>query len=519
MSCRSVLPSEILSQIFLEVDPHTLYTSVRSLSRSWKQTVEDHLLAQEFRSGNWKLGLRVVRKPKVGARWRGGRVGGEGLEAPGATWHDVKGRIEDEAPEEDRERRLSEAKRAYADATLIRYGAWEDDLTPLEEESSAEASHPLVHVIPLTFKKYDGASTTLQFGTKEREWHALFEQSGSDSGRLDLDFGLVWRFPGDGQDHDGWGTPDAENGWLSRFYCSNFDVRACEMADEERVYTLQSSPLARRIRSSVQQIPGQSQSSLEWSDEGHEYVSLSVSLGTEFFVRRSARANYLLRRLEIEAKADEERQNQSMTISSVQATPVSTPRNGGSPATPALSRHLCVKRASSLQHNAGSAPSSGATTPLRTFARSFAAVASTPPTPVPKLSHTTAEPGNSRLGGSNAPLPSVHASGYSSVQHRPPVDGKEMEGQREKAAAPSDEQNPTDFSASETDGSYTPSTKGYTSKVAISSHYSVPRAHFCATLVSSNGASGWHGGDQWGRNARSTMHGQLTEGSLWEWRR
>ncbi len=37
---------------------------------------------------------------------------------------------------------------------------------------------------------------------------------------------------------------------------------------------------------------------LVWSDEGHEYVNLNVELGMEFFVRRSARANLLSRRLE-----------------------------------------------------------------------------------------------------------------------------------------------------------------------------------------------------------------------------
>ena len=46
---------------------------------------------------------------------------------------------------------------------------------------------------------------------------------------------------------------------------------------------------------------------LVWSDEGHEYLSLDLSLGMEFFVRRSARANQLLRRLEAEAVAAEAR--------------------------------------------------------------------------------------------------------------------------------------------------------------------------------------------------------------------
>lgn len=38
-----------------------------------------------------------------------------------------------------------------------------------------------------------------------------------------------------------------------------------------------------------------------WSDKGHEYINLNLNLGIEFFVRRSAKANLLHRKLEEEA--------------------------------------------------------------------------------------------------------------------------------------------------------------------------------------------------------------------------
>ena len=53
---------------------------------------------------------------------------------------------------------------------------------------------------------------------------------------------------------------------------------------------------------------------LTWSDEGHEYVSLSLALGIEFFVRRSARTNLLSRRLENFLRANAERSAGSTSI-------------------------------------------------------------------------------------------------------------------------------------------------------------------------------------------------------------
>lgn len=57
---------------------------------------------------------------------------------------------------------------------------------------------------------------------------------------------------------------------------------------------------------------------LIWSDKGHEYINLNLNLGIEFFVRRSAKANLLHRKLEEEAmrrfQEDEEDDDQQVEI-------------------------------------------------------------------------------------------------------------------------------------------------------------------------------------------------------------
>ena len=219
------LPNEILREVFLYCDPATLYGSVRGLNSIWKHAVENQLIPCHFSNRDWRVGLRVVRK--LPATHRGNQI-----------------EADDEID------RLN---------TLEREGA----LEPIEPAKLNRGTSQLVHVIPLQFQGYDAENISLRFSTGN-EWHALFRvdlpasddendddddddddddeddhgasraraEAKADSSRLELDFGLVWRFPDDGQDGDSdqaqkpniddvssWGAPDPENGWLSRFYC------------------------------------------------------------------------------------------------------------------------------------------------------------------------------------------------------------------------------------------------------------------------------------------------------------
>lgn len=565
-AAAAMLPPEVLSQIFLEVDPHTLYTSVRALSRSWKQCVEERLLAREFESGRWRVGLRVVRKPKVGSPWQGGIVGGKGFDAPGALWNEVRSRAEedessvgnasDEEVEARRRQAVERAEQAYRTAVLTRHGALEDELAPLDARACDElsAAQPIVHVIPLKYKRYDGASTTLQFATPENELQALFENgnSSADPSRLDLDFGIVWRFPGDGQDNEQWGEADPENGWLSRFYCSTFDMDVSEQ-DEDKVGScrLISSPLARRVRRTIRHPTGSgdveddeedeeedvnmqrhsstSSKPMEWSDGGHEYASLSLSLGTEFFVRRSARANQLTRRLEVAAAAAQSMRNDKRRrlLQSAASTPRRSPKQTGTPLTTddlsSIRRHLAATATSST------ALPSGMSTPAapawKNGGLSYAYVASSPPSEATSRRSSSSSPGhrgprvvravpmssNNSSNGKVAPMPSVNVSGYASVHHQAPIDGKEEE-----------EVSHDLFSASMTRSSSSSSDKGYISNMAISSHHSVPRAHFSAKLVrmplsqrSPNDWKDYHGRTQY-RDAALTQGSGMSI-AIWEW--
>ncbi|SJX64158.1 uncharacterized protein SRS1_14812 [Sporisorium reilianum f. sp. reilianum] len=360
------LPNELLRHIFLYCDPATLYTTVRSLNRAWKHTVEHDLIATHFANKDWRVGLRVTRK----------------------------------LPSTLSEEEVTEAQRHQADDELFRLNVL--NRAGAREPFNINAQpRTVTHVIPLTFKTYDAENVSLRFDT-DSTWHSLFQvaqpesheedaapnnaapanavnddsddssdddddddtdqqeagtapapvtgqrqrqedfgaaaaraRARAESARLELDFGLVWRFPDDGQDADvyqikkgdadSWGQPDPENGWLSRFYCSNFDTVSSAAPSSAPSGTaspavLQSTPLTRRMRSSrlhssverrmhdvVDDDEGFSPAQMIWSDEGHEYMSLDLSLGMEFFVRRSARANQLVRRLEAAAAAAEAR--------------------------------------------------------------------------------------------------------------------------------------------------------------------------------------------------------------------
>lgn len=352
------LPNELLRHIFLYCDPATLYIGIRTLNRSWKHAVEHELIATHFANKDWRVGLRVTRK----------------------------------LPSTLSEAEVAQAQREQADEELYRFNVLN---RPGAREPFNINAQPrtVAHVIPLSFKGYDPENVSLRFDT-DSTWHSLFQvsqpesdeqgeaapagnhanavdddsdsdsESDSDqetegnaiagnttvappaiaagtaaarararaeSARLELDFGLVWRFPDDGQDADvyqikkgdaeSWGQPDPENGWLSRFYCSNFDtVSSAAPSGTASPAVLQSTPLTRRVRSSrlhssversmhdvIDDDQGFSPAQMIWSDQGHEYMFLHLSLGMEFFVRRSARANQLVRRLEAAAAAADAR--------------------------------------------------------------------------------------------------------------------------------------------------------------------------------------------------------------------
>ncbi|PWN35267.1 uncharacterized protein FA14DRAFT_160491 [Meira miltonrushii] len=578
-STSTLLPPEILSQIFLEVDPHTLYTSIRALSRGWKQCVEDRLMAAEFESGRWRVGLRVVRKPKMGAPWRGGRAGSREADAPGSNWNEVRSRVSQRAQQQglNEEQLVQEARHAFATYVAAQSGSLEDELEPALSGQGSTYDHgaPVLHTIPMQFKRYDKASTTLQFNTPNEELHALFEK---ESSRLDLDFGIIWRFPGDGQDDaEEWGDADPENGWLSRFYCSSFDTKKIEDSDAaskklSEPLKLRSTPLARRVRRAITRADSNEEGDeddtgetsvdpsapLEWDDRGHEYAALSLSLGTEFFVRRSARANHLLRRLEAEVEsarkarkqAKKKRSKMQSTLSSQCSTPYLRSPNralmavdassSSSLEVPALRLHQSLTTLDSTRASTpstGSVCSSGTCTPSTSNtpawkldrSASYAAIASTPP------SNPQSRRGSSSSSGTRilrpvlfgtpkesvAPLPSVNASGYTSVQHQSLADGKEEEMKAEKEEYMTGDVSMSSEEDSFDSGSMTrsSSSKGYASKVAISSHHSVPRCHFSARLVRiGSQAKEWQGGDSYGRNAvRQAVLPAKTSVAIWEW--
>lgn len=230
------LPVEVLRHIFLMTDPHTLYTSVRALNSRWKHIVESDLIPTQFRTGRWRIGLRVSRytftTPNSGAYTAA---------AP------TDGGSQDSRQTQELDRQALEAHHASLTQRMLDTpDTREDELARVTDahqraveghgalSSRVKAGEPpLVHVVPLKFARYDPTTFTLHFSTGG-EWHALFssmQQEGSQSSWLGLDFGLCWRYWGDGkpdpspsvrEDIDKlnrlWGLPDPENGWLSRFW-------------------------------------------------------------------------------------------------------------------------------------------------------------------------------------------------------------------------------------------------------------------------------------------------------------
>lgn len=415
ISTKAELPNELLRHIFLYCDPATLYTTVRALNRSWKHTVEQELIATHFANKDWRVGLRVTRKLPATL------TEAEVLEAqrqqtdedlfrynvlnrPGArepfninaqprtvthvipltfkgydeenvslrfdtdsTWHSIFQVAQPESDEE--EAAAPNAPNAAADDDS-------DSDSDSDEDEEGQQGGQASAIVPANGGRRQRRE---DFGAA-----AARARARAESARLELDFGLVWRFPDDGQDADvyqikkgdaeSWGQPDPENGWLSRFYCSNFDTVSSAAPSSAPSGTtspaiLQSTPLTRRVRSSrlhssverrmhdvIDDDEGFSPAQMIWSDEGHEYMSLDLSLGMEFFVRRSARANQLVRRLEAAAAAAEARDVVAQLTRKLKKGKKSTRKSGLSSLNPSA---------------AGSVAGSGYATPLE--------VASPPP--------------------------------------------------------------------------------------------------------------------------------------------
>ncbi|PWN44321.1 hypothetical protein IE81DRAFT_30159 [Ceraceosorus guamensis] len=508
----SALPPELISRIFSHADPSTLLLVLRTLSSYWRNEIDTHVLPNLFGRGEWRVGLRIAKKPRVGHLWRGQLWRGPTESRSAAEHHETSNGFSNGQPaaanvaNEQQSSGLANTSTVEstpstsADASASRgtadnlpevvqarrrivesqLGALEDELDAFpgnpgsragtsaassEDASSAEDSKHLVHVLPLSFKGVVKGGLT--FGTPTGEYHALFEhatlprgfergaasnslptngqvgagdvagqgarpvtangaghppqqeeagqpaaaapapasapapdpahaemvQQQRDNARLLLNFGIVWRFPGDGtEDDEEWGMPDPEHGWLSQFYCSKADVRPIpgptveqptlsesedsdsdssddedeledmrgsgtlylsgssagprsqrhgstdkELLPSERIMlaegiappprsqqvTGHSTPIARRVRQMVDAGGSRVDSSgfastraatagaanptapsLDWSDMGVEYIRLDLTLGNEFFARRSHRANRLLRRLQDEASGE-----------------------------------------------------------------------------------------------------------------------------------------------------------------------------------------------------------------------
>lgn len=373
---KAELPNELLRHIFLYCDPATLYTTVRALNRSWKHAVEHDLIATHFANKDWRVGLRVTRKlPSTLSEAEVAEAQRQQtdeelyrlnvLNRPGArepfninaqprtvthviplsfkgydpesvslrfdtdsTWHSLFQVAQPDSDDEDP---------AVGNNNNNNNGG----LNAADSDSDTDSDAEDEEGDPGHDRNQRGTGTTPPASNRRRHRQDDFgaaqarANARAESARLELDFGLVWRFPDDGQDADvyqikkgdpeSWGQPDPENGWLSRFYCSNLDTVSSAAPSSapsgaSSPAVLQSTPLTRRVRSSrlhssverrmhdvVDDDESFSPAQMVWNDEGHEYMSLDLSLGMEFFVRRSARANQLVRRLEAAAAAAEAR--------------------------------------------------------------------------------------------------------------------------------------------------------------------------------------------------------------------
>ncbi|KAK0568484.1 hypothetical protein OC861_001889 [Tilletia horrida] len=328
----SKLPPELLSIIFLQLDPHTLFTSVRALSRQWRHAVETNLLPNQFHSGRWKVGLRIAKTA---------------LPAPIHSTGTSERAVMEAAVEA--------ANAAVMDNPDLAVARLRDLLnTPgtLETHLPLPGPRPLSTVtIPLTFVGYDRKTASLSFTSDA--WHAITSNSKNRSGLLDCTFHIVWN-EADSVSLES-AKPNPQNHWLNKFYLSDKDSKAMAPnkfskggCDSPLPTKLVSTPLAPRVlaprntstndedrssglgsasyaptptaigsahqsrllrapdaahpqNASILGGPPPPTGQLDWSDASHHYMHLrTLALGIEFFTRQSARANLLTRKLEAE---------------------------------------------------------------------------------------------------------------------------------------------------------------------------------------------------------------------------
>ncbi|KAK0519275.1 hypothetical protein OC842_007504 [Tilletia horrida] len=332
------LPPEILSAIFLHLDPHTLFTSVRALSRTWRNNVEVHLLPSQFSLGRWKVGLRIANAV----------AGGVSLPPPIHSTGNP-GSSERQALEHA----LEAANAAALEDPNLAVARLRDMLsTPgtLETQLPLPGPRPVsIVTIPLTFVGYDRTTASLKFTSDA--WHAITNSAHDRNGLLGCTFHIVWNEAGTVSLESA--KPDPQNYWLKSFFISLRNMQSGQDSgplapnkfsktgfDSPVPTKLISTPLAPRVLaprntggstedrpsprlgpslqppSAQQQRPHASQSSaaaepastqsqqqgpLDWSDASHHYLHLrTLALGIEFFTRQSARANLLTRKLEAE---------------------------------------------------------------------------------------------------------------------------------------------------------------------------------------------------------------------------
>ncbi|CAD6920773.1 unnamed protein product [Tilletia controversa] len=427
-SARTQLPPEILSAIFLHLDPHTLFTSVRALSRQWRNEVETALLPNQFASGRWKVGLRIANSA----------AGGITLPAPihasGTNEHAVM------------EANIEAANAAVMDNPDLAVARLRDMLnTPgtLESQLPVPGPRPIsIVTIPLTFVGYDRTTASLKFASDA--WHAITNSTRNRSGLLNCTFHIVWNEAGRNVLETA--KPDPQNYWLSKFFVSEDDSTALPPntipqggCDSPLPMKLVATPLAPRVltprntnavadpsslNSGGLQSPGTNLSRstasrlmppnptapdaqeaatgpLDWSDASHHYLHLrTLALGIEFFTRQSARANLLTRKLEAERERrlrgessdeDDDDEEESDSDEEVEVLQKSQNHKGhdsmsSSISSLSLSRHASVLKLKDLEKAAAgvassnpqafkltstaSGPGSGITTAYRTAVQS-----------------------------------------------------------------------------------------------------------------------------------------------------
>ncbi|KAE8232794.1 hypothetical protein CF326_g2168 [Tilletia indica] len=326
-AARAQLPPEILSAIFQHLDPHTLFTSVRALSRQWRKEVETSLLPSQFASGRWKVGLRIASAAASE------NAVPRPVHASGTSERAVM------------EAQIEAANAAVLDNPDLAIARLRDMLnTPGTLESQLPLPGPRppsIVTIPLSFVEYDRTTASLRFTSDA--WHAITNSSRNRSELLGCTFHIVWNEAG--KNNLETAKPDPQNYWLTKFYLSQGDSSAIapeaiahDGYDSPIPTKLVATPLAPRVLAARNTTASADESSpqlaasqtaapsttaaqsrlappnisassaaeppagpLDWSDASQQYLHLrTLALGIEFFTRPSARANLLTRKLEAE---------------------------------------------------------------------------------------------------------------------------------------------------------------------------------------------------------------------------